>query len=104
VENFPVVAFGLQRGKPLNPILQVGSCDQRLFTDLADWNFAARDQLIEFRAPDCRHLTALGNREEQLIHVGPRLRWAGTVPATTPMSVIGHPNVASSKFRKKQSL
>src|SRR5208337_1201072 len=45
------------------------SCDQRFFANPADWNFAARDQLIEFRAPDCRHPTTLRDRIEQLIHV-----------------------------------
>jgi hypothetical protein len=70
MRSAPVAAFGFDGGKPLDPIPQIGSRDQCLFADLADGNFAARNQLIEFGAPDCRHPTALGNGVKQLIHVG----------------------------------
>src|SRR5262249_48029005 len=57
-------------GQPFDPIAQIGSCDERLFADLADWNFAVGDQLIKLRPPDRCHATALGNRVEQLLMHG----------------------------------
>jgi hypothetical protein len=70
VPSLAVTSLAFDPGKPLDPILEIGSCNQRPFADLADGNFTVRDQLIELRSPDRCHPTALSNRVEQLIHVG----------------------------------
>jgi hypothetical protein len=54
--------------KPICPLFQIGSRYQRFLPDLANWNFAAGNQFIEFCAPNRCNPTALGNGVEQLIH------------------------------------
>ena len=67
----------LDHGKPLHPIAEVRSRDQRLPANLADWNLASSDQLVKFCAPNRCQTTALGNCEQQLLHViSPRQRLA----------------------------
>ena len=64
-----VAARARDRGKVIGPPLQIGSRNQGLLPDLANSNFAAGNELIEFRATDRCQPAALGNRVEQLIHM-----------------------------------
>jgi hypothetical protein len=56
--------------KPLGPRPQIGSRNQGFLANLTDRNFAACNQLIEFRATGCCQPTALIDRVKQLIHLG----------------------------------
>ena len=93
-----IVGLYRECGKAVGPPLQIGSRNERFLADLADWNFATGNQLIEFRFPDRCQPAALGNRVQELIHMTLAICSRGG-PGDLARALVGYGEMSRGKDR-----